>query len=68
VRVYHLLSEEIFTEDRQLFGEDEDATGELDEAEKQGENGVLACSYLAIIDCIMTSSGDCHLAERSSGL
>lgn len=23
----------------QLFGEDEDATGELDEAEKQGENG-----------------------------
>lgn len=26
---------------RQLFGEDEDATGELDEAEKQGENGML---------------------------
>lgn len=25
---------------RQLFGEDEDAGGELDEAEKQGENGV----------------------------
>jgi len=24
---------------RQLFGEDEDGTGELDEAEKQGENG-----------------------------
>ena len=24
---------------RQLFGEDEDAVGELDEAEKQGENG-----------------------------
>jgi len=24
----------------QLFGEDEDAVGELDEAEKQGENGV----------------------------
>ena len=23
----------------QLFGEDEDATGELDDAEKQGENG-----------------------------
>jgi hypothetical protein len=26
--------------DRQLFGEDEDASGELDEAEKQGENGM----------------------------
>jgi hypothetical protein len=25
---------------RQLFGEDEDASGELDEAEKQGENGM----------------------------
>src|SRR5436190_2172992 len=25
--------------DSQLFGEDEDAVGELDEAEKQGENG-----------------------------
>jgi hypothetical protein len=24
---------------RQLFGEDEDGTNELDEAEKQGENG-----------------------------
>ncbi len=24
---------------RQLFGEDEDASGELDDAEKQGENG-----------------------------
>lgn len=24
----------------QLFGEDEDASGELDEAEKQGENGM----------------------------
>lgn len=28
-----------FPHHRQLFGEDEDATGELDEAEKQGENG-----------------------------
>ena len=27
------------TKDRQLFGEDEDSTDELDEAEKQGENG-----------------------------
>jgi len=26
---------------RQLFGEDENATGELDDAEKQGENGRL---------------------------
>jgi hypothetical protein len=26
--------------DRQLFGEDEDAGGELDEAEQQGENGI----------------------------
>jgi len=25
---------------RQLFGEDEDAVGELDEAEKQGVNGI----------------------------
>ena len=25
---------------RQLFGEEEDSGGELDEAEKQGENGV----------------------------
>jgi len=30
---------------RQLFGEDEDATGELDEAEKQGQNGTLSISY-----------------------
>ena len=27
------------TRDRQLFGEDEDSADELDEAEKQGENG-----------------------------
>ena len=27
------------TQDRQLFGEDEDSTDELDDAEKQGENG-----------------------------
>lgn len=26
----------------QLFGEDEDASGELDEAEKQGENGNIS--------------------------
>lgn len=26
--------------DSQFFGEDEDATGELDDAEKQGENGM----------------------------
>ena len=25
----------------QLFGEDEDASGELDDAEKQGENGMF---------------------------
>jgi hypothetical protein len=29
----------VLTRDRQLFGEDEDSTDELDEAEKQGENG-----------------------------
>jgi hypothetical protein len=27
---------------RQLFGEDEDAIGELDEAEKKGENGAFS--------------------------
>ncbi len=30
---------QVVTYCRQLFGEDEDASGELDEAEKQGENG-----------------------------
>jgi hypothetical protein len=30
----------------QLFGEDEDAVGELDEAEKQGENGTLYASFV----------------------
>jgi ubiquitin-like 1-activating enzyme E1 B len=30
-----------FCDIRQLFGEDEDGTNELDEAEKQGENGSI---------------------------
>jgi hypothetical protein len=43
------MAKEILTWHRQLFGEDEDATGELDEAEKQGENGVFVCSYTVAI-------------------
>jgi len=39
---HHLHTDRPITYHRsQLFGEDENAVGELDEAEKQGENGVL---------------------------
>jgi hypothetical protein len=42
----HLFSRVIrLTRDRQLFGEDEDSTDELDEAEKQGENGELSYAH-----------------------
>jgi hypothetical protein len=39
---------------RQLFGEDEDAVGELDEAEKQGENGISSLNLIPY--CFLCSS------------
>ena len=65
--------------DRQLFGEDEDAVGELDEAEKQGENGKsLFLLYFALctkhhehtdlLYFVPISSRNCHPKKRSPGV
>ena len=45
----------------QLFGEDEDAGGELDVAEKQGENGMFLMAtvfFVLIFTCINYSPGN----------
>ena len=39
---------------RQLFGEDEDAIGELDEAEKNGENGASSSCLIKDLYVIPT--------------
>lgn len=55
---------------RQLFGEDEDAS-ELDDAEKQGENGELATLFFDLCrkaNLSIFSSGDRYPATGSAGV
>ncbi|CCM03477.1 uncharacterized protein FIBRA_05610 [Fibroporia radiculosa] len=59
----------------QLFGEDEDAGGELDEAEKQGENGTGSFppynTYAFAFGFVLTggiSPADCYPSQGSGGI
>jgi hypothetical protein len=49
--------------DRQLFGEDEDSTVELDDAEKQGENGELPLLSRTIVTLLSTLSRYLHFSQ-----
>ena len=55
---------------RQLFGEEEGDEGELDDAEKMGENGTgvrgtCSCSYILTIHA---SDGNSNIAKGSAGV